>query len=82
MPDIRDSTGSVFVPNLFLSWATSFKTVYSIALVEAKLGQPALGTLAFGSALTAQKLFLEIMSKLPETEDGVQILKSLPSGFW
>jgi hypothetical protein len=80
--DIRDSTGPIFVPQVFLSWATSFKTVYSIALIEAKLGQPALGTLAFGSALNAEKLFQQIVSELPATEDGVSGLTSLPSGFW
>jgi hypothetical protein len=55
---------------------------YAIAVFEAKLAQPHLGSLAFSSSLTAQTLFQQVVSKLLQEEDVADLLRGLPTNFW
>ena len=80
--DMRNSNGPIFVPESFQSWRSLFSTTYALVLFEAKLGQPKLATLAYGSDLNARNLFQQLTGGLPSTEDGVVVLRSLPVSFW
>jgi hypothetical protein len=80
--DMRNSNGPIFVPESFQSWRSLFSTTYALVLFEAKLAQPKLATLAYGSDLNARNLFQQVTDGLPLSEDGVVLLKSLPASFW
>lgn len=80
--DMRNSNGPIFVPETFESWRSLFKTTYTLVLFEAKLGQPRLATLAYGSDLSAKNQFQQVITEIPSSEDGVAALKSLPASFW
>jgi hypothetical protein len=79
---MRDSNGPIFVPESFQRWRSLCQTTYALVLFEAKLGQPRLATLAYGSDLDVKNLFRQVIAELPSSEDGVVVLKSLPESFW
>jgi hypothetical protein len=80
--EMRNSNGPIFVPESFQSWRSLFSTTYALVPFEAKLGRPKLATLAYGSDLNARNLFQQVTDRLPPTEDGVVVLRSLPVSFW
>jgi hypothetical protein len=80
--DMRNSNGPIFVPESFKSWRSLLRTTYALVLFEAKLGQPKLATLAYGSDPSAGSLFQQVTDGLPSSEDGVVVVKSLPASFW
>lgn len=80
--DMRNSNGPIFVPEAFQDWGSLFKTTYAVVLFAAKLGEPKLAALAYGSDLRPEELFQRVMARLPASEDGVVVLKSLPASFW
>ena len=57
---------------------------YALGVLEAKLAQPTITALGFGSSMTVRDLFKQIVNKIPQKEDGFLILQTVLSlkGVW
>lgn len=69
----QGSNGPIFVPQAFEKWAGTFAKTYTLGVLEAKLAQPNVTTLAFGSKLSIRDLFEQAVKIVPTGEDGMPI---------
>jgi len=73
----QGSNGPIFVPQAFEKWAGTFAKTYTLGVLEAKLAQPTVTTLAFGSKLSIRDLFEQAVKMVPTGENGVTIFKEV-----
>lgn len=73
----QGSTGPIFVPQAFEKWRGTFAKTYALGVLEAKLAQPNVTALAFGSSLSIRDLFEQVVNMVPEQEDGLNILRAV-----
>jgi hypothetical protein len=74
--DIWQSNGPIFVPQAFETWASIFVKTCALGVLKAKLAQPTITALAFGSSLSVRGLFEQVVNMVPEREDGFAILRA------
>lgn len=75
--DMWQSNGPIFVARAFERWASIFAKTYALGVLEVKLAQPDITTLAFGSPLSIRDLFEQVVNTIPEEEDGSVILRAV-----
>lgn len=73
----QGSTGPIFVPKAFEKWTGTFAKTYALGVLEAKLAQPNVTNLAFGSSLCIRDLFKQVVNMVPAGEDGLTILRAV-----
>jgi hypothetical protein len=76
------SNGPIFVAKAFEKWAGTFARTYALGVLEAKLAQPHISRLGFGSQLSIQELFREVVKMVPKQEDGSAILRKTLNLKW
>jgi hypothetical protein len=78
----QGSNGPIFVAKAFEKWVVTFAKTYALGVLEAKLAQPCVNRLGFGSQLSIKKLFRQVASMTPTQEDGSAILRKTINLKW
>jgi hypothetical protein len=80
--DMRESTGPIFVKEVYERWLNKFRQVYAVGVLEAQIAKSKIRSLAYDSELTSQSLFNAVLAELPSGTDGQKLLGSIPTNLW
>jgi hypothetical protein len=80
--DMWQSTGPVFVGNVFADWAQYFLAVYALALIHCRLAQPKLDVLDNSDSSGTKLLFQEVIQQLAVTSEAKRLFDALPATVW
>jgi len=80
--DIWSSNGPVFVPAAVKTWRDLYLSTYAVALLEARLAEPALEHLGSGSENTAEELFRLVVGAVPDGMEAKRLLEAVPVDVW
>ena len=80
--DIWSSNGPVLVPAAVKTWRDLYLSTYAVALLEARLAEPALDHLGSGSENTAEELFRLVVGAVPDGMEAKRLLEAVPVDVW
>jgi hypothetical protein len=77
--DLWQSNGPIYVVEAFESWTDTFLTVYAFGTMLARLAQPSLDKLPWGSPYSARELFTHAVGSLARTSTARTVLEAVPA---
>lgn len=80
--DIWHSNGPIFVQVAFEEWVQYFLSVYALALLESRLGQPELNALHECQSPDVASLFDRVVGLLSSTSAAHKLFQAVPESTW